>query len=127
MTLTNCAGGQDGTPARGSALPISSGIAGLALDLPSRACRELDDPTAPATAHGVVLWRDAQGRDIGRTDIDAQSLDLRGGIVHATATSTVLQGQSISFRLPADVTTCGNGPAAKVLPFTSGRVTSWAK
>jgi hypothetical protein len=73
----------------------------------------------------LVLWRDAQGRDIGRSDIDAQSLDLRGGVMHVTTTATVLKGQSISFRLPADLTTCGSGPSARVLPFSDGKVTSW--
>jgi hypothetical protein len=43
----------------------------MTLDLPSGACRELNNPTAPATAHGLVLWRDALGRDIGRSDINA--------------------------------------------------------
>jgi hypothetical protein len=40
--------------------------------------------------------------------------------------STVLKGQSISFRLPADLTRCGSGPGATLLPFSGAKVTGWA-
>jgi hypothetical protein len=109
----------------GSTPAIVSGAGGFAISLPSAACRELTDPSAPATISGEIRWDDAAGHEIGTSAIDPQPLDLRGGTVVVRAGSAVFPGHTLSLRIAPDAAGCGAGAPSTIARFATGRVTAW--
>ena len=127
MQLTNCAGGEDGTPAPGASLPAVSAIGLLQVELAGASCAELTEPSAPAIVSGAFVWHDAQGHEIGRSALDAQPVDIRGGVATVSTRSPVFAGQALALRLTPDATSCGTDVRGPVFRFGAGTVTTWPK
>jgi hypothetical protein len=127
MQLTGCSGGQDGTPAAGAALPVVAGSAGLYVDLPGAPCRELTDPTGPVTVRGELAWRDPAGREIGRSTVASQTVDLRGGTVTIRTDSPVFPTQVVALRIAPRSPACDGATTPAVIPIAGGRVTTWSR
>ena len=111
MQPQGCTGGQDGRIPQGASLPVARGIAVLRVTLASGSCRELTDPTGPATVNGEILWTDAGGHEIGRSTFDAQPVDVRGGTATIRADSQVFPGHTLALGIAPDATGCGSSPA----------------
>ena len=127
LQLTHCAGGEDGTPAPGASLPAVSAIGLLRVELAGASCAELTEPIAPATISGDFAWYDAAGHEIGRSSVDAQPVDMRGGVATVRTPSAVFAGQALALRLTPDATACGSDVRGPVFRFDAGNVTTWPK
>jgi hypothetical protein len=127
LQLTNCAGGVDGTPAPGAALPVASAVGLLRVELAGGGCGELTEPSGTATVTGGFAWLDAQGHEIGRSFVDAQPVDIRGGVATVRASSGVFGGQALALRLTPDATACVGDVRGPVFRFGAGTVTTWPK
>ncbi|HEX5094988.1 MAG TPA: hypothetical protein VFX21_03205, partial [Acidimicrobiia bacterium] len=121
LALTNCSGGQDGTPQhRKATMNIASGRVHVQLSLPTSSCSELTEPTAPSSLTGTVRWYDAAGRTIGMSRVAPQAFDTRGAVVRL-AGAFVLDRMAV--RWTPDVTGCTGSTATETVPLTAGHVT----
>jgi hypothetical protein len=127
VTLSNCSGGQDGNAKKDAGLPIVRGLAGLVVQPASVSCRELTQPTTTPTISGGIVWYDAQSREIGRSFIDPQAVDPRGGLAIVRTDSRVFGDHAIALRVAPEPSACDTNPTPALLRFTNGRVTAWTR
>ena len=121
MALTNCSGGQDGTPLQHrAAMAVATGWAHFHVELPSSACAELTAPTAPSSIAGTVRWYDTAGRTIGASTVADQPFDTRGAVVRLGGAFPL---ERLAIRWTPDVTACTGSAGSQTVPLTGGHLT----
>jgi len=124
VELTDYVGGQTGGQRMGSSLPIAGGVGDLRITLDGSSCTDLTQPSGPARIRGRVRWRDAHGKEIGTSSIDADEVDPRGDMLTVTPRARVFPSHALAWRIALDVGGCGAG-GRTTLTVSSGKITVW--